>query len=351
MLTGGASRENNDFPGFGIALSLADCLCETTNLLNCCQLILWVLMTPETLEGLRNMKNNNQTIPVIFGEVLFDCFPDGNAVLGGAPFNVAWHLQAFGLSPLFISGIGDDKLGKKVKSAMQNWKMNTSGLQLDRKHPTGSVAVEFDNGEPQYTIVEHRAYDYIDAALLPLLAKNSLLYHGSLALRNQTSREALSKLKAQHTGSIFMDVNLRDPWWQKEFVLNLADEADWVKLNEDELSQLGCGEGDIESQARQFIDRHKLKGLVITLGEEGAIALTENGSFAQVKPAQTLEVVDTVGAGDAFTSVLILGLSHRWSLDQTMSRAQDFASLMVGQQGATVHDPNFYQAKIIEWCL
>jgi len=297
------------------------------------------------------MKDNNHAVPVIFGEVLFDCFPDGNSVLGGAPFNVAWHLQAFALSPLLISAIGEDELGKKVNSAMQSRKMNTSGLQLDPKHPTGSVDIVFDQGEPQYTMVEHRAYDYIDEALLPLLAENSLLYHGSLALRNQTSRQALAKLKAQHSGSIFMDVNLRDPWWQKEFVLNLADDADWVKLNEDELSQLGCAAGDIESQAGQFIDRHKLQGLVITLGAKGAIALTENGSFAQVKPAQTLEVVDTVGAGDAFTSVLILGLLLQWPLEQTMTRAQDFASLMVGQQGATVHQQNFYQTKINDWCL
>ncbi len=297
------------------------------------------------------MKNNNRAVPLVFGEVLFDCFPDGNSVLGGAPFNVAWHLQAFGLSPLLISAIGDDELGKKVSSAVQNWKMDTSGLQLDPNHPTCSVDIVFDQGEPQYTIVEHRAYDYIDTALLPLLAENSLLYHGSLALRNQTSRQALAKLKAQHSGSIFMDVNLRDPWWKKEFVLNLADDADWVKLNEDELSLLGCAAGDIESQAGQFIDRHKLQGLVITLGAKGAIALTENGSFAQVKPAQTLEVVDTVGAGDAFTSVLILGLLLQWPLEQTMSRAQDFASLMVGQQGATVHQQNFYQTKINDWCL
>ena len=297
------------------------------------------------------MNENNYAVPVIFGEVLFDCFPDGNSVLGGAPFNVAWHLQAFGLSPLLISSIGDDGLGKKVSSAMRDWNMNTMGLQLDPKHPTGSVAVEFDQGEPHYAIVEHRAYDYIDAALLPLMVESSVLYHGSLALRNQTSRDALSNLKAQHSGSVFMDVNLRDPWWQKEFVLNLADDADWVKLNEDELIQLGCGTGDTESQASQFIDRHKLKGLVITLGEKGAIALTANGSLAQVTPSQTLEVVDTVGAGDAFTSVLILGLSREWPLDQAMSRAQDFASLMVGQQGATVHDPDFYQAKISDWCL
>ena len=239
------------------------------------------------------------TVPVIFGEVLFDCFPDGNSVLGGAPFNVAWHLNAFGLSPLFVSSVGEDALGEKVKSAMLDWNMDTTGLQIDPEHPTGSVDIKFENGEPQYSIVEHRAYDYIDSALLPSLSESSVLYHGSLALRNQKSREALSRLKQHNTGSIFMDVNLRDPWWQKESVLNLVDQADWVKLNEDELTSLGNGTGDIHSQAHEFIDAHHLKGLVVTLGAKGAIALTGDAGSIEVRPSQKLEVVDTVGAGDA----------------------------------------------------
>lgn len=297
------------------------------------------------------MNSDNFAVPVIFGEVLFDCFPDGNSVLGGAPFNVAWHLQAFGLSPLMISAIGDDELGNKVKSAMHDWNMDTTGLQLDSQHPTGSVDIHFDNGEPQYTIVEHRAYDYIDAELIPSVAENSIFYHGSLALRNQTSRHALSKIKQDFTGTIFLDVNLRDPWWQKAAVLKLADDADWVKLNEDELSLLGCGAGDIQSQSQAFIDTHRLKGLIVTLGSKGAMALTDSGEFAQVRPSQALQVVDTVGAGDAFTSVLILGLCRQWPLDVTMQRAQEFASLMVARQGATVHDHKFYQAKIVDWDL
>jgi len=278
-------------------------------------------------------------------------FPDGNSVLGGAPFNVAWHLQAFGLSPLMISAIGDDELGIKVKSAMLDWNMDTTGLQLDLQHPTGSVDIKFDNGEPQYTIVEHRAYDYIDADSLPSMVDNGILYHGSLALRNQTSREALSTLKHQHSNTVFMDVNLRDPWWQKNRVLELADDADWVKLNEDELLQLGSGTGDYQAQAREFLNTHALKGLVVTLGSKGAIALTDKGDYAEVAPSQTLEVVDTVGAGDAFTSVLVLGITHAWPLEQTMQRAQSFASLMVAQQGATVHDQDFYRTMIADWCL
>ena len=297
------------------------------------------------------MSVSKRAVPVIFGEVLFDCFPDGNSVLGGAPFNVAWHLQAFGLSPLVISSIGDDKLGTMVTTAMRDWGMNNAGLQHDPVHPTGSVDIVFNNGEPQYTIVEHRAYDYIDASMLPPLPDNCLLYHGSLALRNHASRQALSKLKAENTGTVFMDVNLRDPWWQKAFVLDLADDADWVKLNEDELARLGSGTGTIESQAGEFMQAHKLTGLVVTLGASGAMALTDDGGFAQAAPSRTLEVVDTVGAGDAFTSVLILGITQQWPLHETMQRAQHFASLMVGQQGATVHDHVFYRPVIADWGL
>ena len=304
---------------------------------------------------------NNPVVPVIFGEVLFDSFPDGNSVLGGAPFNVAWHLQAFDQSPLMVSSVGDDALGKKVKSTMQSWKMNTSGLQHDLAHSTGSVDIRFEQGEPHYTIVEHRAYDYISTALLPALPENSLLYHGSLALRNQTSRETLAKLKDLHTGLVFMDVNLRDPWWQKVFVLEMVAEADWVKLNEDELLQLGRSNfghsaGDIRSAdikflAADFIRTYNLTALIVTLGAKGAMVLTDKDDYVRVAPSQMIQVVDTVGAGDAFTSVLILGILLHWPIDLTMQYAQDFASLMVTQQGATVFDHGLYRTKMADWGL
>jgi fructokinase len=84
----------------------------------------------------------------IFGEVLFDHFPDGTRVLGGAPFNVAWHLQAFGQSPLLISRVGSDPEGTQVRAAMRDWSLSSSGLQTDTVHPTGKVTVAFQDGEP-----------------------------------------------------------------------------------------------------------------------------------------------------------------------------------------------------------
>ena len=99
----------------------------------------------------------------IFGEVLFDHFPDGKHVLGGAPFNVAWHLQAFGQAPYFISRIGDDAEGETVRNAMRDWGMNTEGLQIDKHLPTGRVDIEFVDNEPHYDIVHPCAYDAIES--------------------------------------------------------------------------------------------------------------------------------------------------------------------------------------------
>ena len=123
----------------------------------------------------------------IFGEVLFDCFPDGREVLGGAPFNVAWHLQAFGQSPLFVSSVGDDEEGRHIREAMSSWGMRLEGLQFDPEHPTGRVTVTLEGGEPSYDIVADTAYDFIDPNALPS-GEPGLIYHGSLALRSRGSK-------------------------------------------------------------------------------------------------------------------------------------------------------------------
>ncbi|RMD52324.1 MAG: carbohydrate kinase, partial [Nitrospirae bacterium] len=119
--------------------------------------------------------------PVIFGEVLFDVFPDGTSVLGGAPFNVAWHLEGFGFHPLFISRVGRDREGEKVVSAMEAWHMDTSGLQFDPKHPTGIVKVSIKDGHPEFSILPERAYDYIEpknALKVIDLIHPSIVYYG-----------------------------------------------------------------------------------------------------------------------------------------------------------------------------
>lgn len=288
----------------------------------------------------------------IFGEVLFDVFPDGQQVLGGAPFNVAWHAQAFGLSPCFISRVGNDAAGEQVIAAMHNWGMRLDGMQQDPVHPTGRVQVSLaaDN-EPVYEIVPDCAYDFVDAAALPGVGGCELFYHGTLALRNGVSRRAVRCLKLQDNGGTFVDVNLRLPWWDTGTVHADLDGVRWTKLNSHELGLLVPEEDTLEKRIEQFMRRFAPELLIVTLGDAGALGVTRAGETARVRPDRQQSVVDTVGAGDAFTSVVLLGLLRGWQLPLTLQRAQSFASAIVGVRGATVSDMAFYRPCIENWGL
>jgi fructokinase len=285
--------------------------------------------------------------PCVFGEVLFDHFPDGRRVLGGAPFNVAWHLQAFGERPYFVSRLGLDPDGHAIRSAMRDWGMDTSGLQTDAHLPTGSVRVHIENGEPSYDIVHPAAWDAIEpSAAIPELA---VLYHGSLALRDAANRQAWRQLRDHNPALVFVDVNLRAPWWDRRQLLEDLRGSDWVKLNRHEVDLLLPGSGSALSRAEEFLHGYALRGLVISNGERGADVLTANGEHLESSPPRGIVVADTVGAGDGLAAVMVLGLLHNWPLEVCLERAQFFASTIVSRRGATVSDLDFYAPCIREW--
>ncbi|CAK8715847.1 hypothetical protein KKHLCK_04965 [Candidatus Electrothrix laxa] len=285
----------------------------------------------------------------IFGEVLFDTFPDGTAVLGGAPFNVAWNLTAFQAAPRIISAVGNDAPGQVIQKRMHGWQMNCEHLAVVPEYPTGKVTIHLNDGEPSYTIEENQAYDNIPLSSLPEHT-DGFLYFGSLALRTAHNLDLLAELKKRHQGKIFIDINLRPPFWDKDSILSLVQDAHWLKLNEAELTLIAKAKGaDMESQARQLKADYDLDGIVVTCGSRGAFALGPDDNAIQVKPTQAQEVQDTVGAGDAFTSVLLLGLIRSWPLQKNLQRAQQFASGVVGIQGAVSPDSKFYQQHLQSW--
>jgi fructokinase len=290
----------------------------------------------------------------IFGEVLFDCFPDGTEVLGGAPFNVAWHLRGFGLSPFFISRVGTDSRGEAIRASMQSWGLESSCLQIDPSHPTGQVRVTIEHDEPQYDIVPESAYDFIQPPDVQKLPATGLLYHGSLALRHSASATALAALKARHRGRIFLDVNLRSPWWSPESVLPLVTDADHVKLNAAELALLATDgpvqedDASLAASMHRFAERHLLESLILTRGAQGAL-FWSGGEIVPVRPAAPIHVVDTVGAGDGFAAAFLLGLSQQWPLLKSLAHARDFAAALVSRRGATIDDVSVYNEFLQTW--
>lgn len=287
--------------------------------------------------------------PLIFGEVLVDRFPDGREVLGGAPFNVAWNLRGLGFDPLLISAVGDDEMGRRVLAAMESWGLDRGGMQIHSARGTGIVDVGLEGGEPTFDIVAERAWDEVSGEDLPPLPEIALLYHGTLALRQETSRNALRVLLRRVRAPILIDVNLRAPWWDPEQVLEWLSTADLVKMNESELAALVPGGDGLESRAMELIERYRPDLLCVTRGAAGAVAYTAEGATGVGPPKNSGPVCDTVGAGDAFAAVLVAGRLGGWPLESILSRAQALASEVVGLRGATTEDPDFYRRVREKW--
>lgn len=293
--------------------------------------------------------------PVIVGEVLFDRFPEGLQVLGGAPFNVAWHLQGFGLAPLLISRVGDDEAGRKVVEAIVSWGMDSTGVEIDPTYPTGAVDVRLSGEEHTFDILPDQAYDQISQQQLGGATDRSvgLLYQGTLIMRTSSTRDLLTQFHQRADAPLFVDLNLREPWWRKRDLMRLMKRARWAKVNETELEivalQFNCSGEDLEESARNVQRKVGVELLIVTLGKKGARAFPSRGKAVSVVPEEIGNVADTVGAGDAFAAVSILGVLQTWPIDVIMERAQAFASLIVQQRGAIISDRDVYSQVSQGW--
>ena len=293
--------------------------------------------------------------PLIFGEALHDHFPDGSKVLGGAPFNVAWHLQGFKASPLMVTAVGADPDGAAIVKRMAGWGMTTSGVQIHPTRPTGRVTATLKDGEPRYEIEAGQAYDAISQENLPPpqeLGQVHLLYHGSLGIREETSRETLEYLRSTIHVPTVLDVNLRDPWWSREVLNGYLQGTECVKMNREEAEILTGRQIENEEQllsgAQSLRSSFEIGMLVVTLGTDGALAISAEGVHRQEAP-QLSDMVDPVGAGDAFSAVLALGIQEGWALEATLQRATDFASEVCRVRGATLEDPDLYARYARRW--
>ena len=178
---------------------------------------------------------------LLFGELLIDRFPDGD-VFGGAPFNVARHLCAFGCAPTLVTRIGLDKTGARALQILESSGLATHGVQLDSVYPTGTVAVRFSSsGVHRFDILPNQAYDHIHprlARIAAIAAQPALVYFGTLAQRADSHRALRHMLRAA-SGQRFFDVNLRPPWLHVPRMHWSLKQADILKANEEELELMG----------------------------------------------------------------------------------------------------------------
>ncbi len=253
-----------------------------------------------------------------------------------------------------ISRVGRDSDGDGVRAAMDAWGLDTSALQQDEKRPTGRVAVAIDaRGDARFEIRAEQAYDSIDPG--PLIERfpdppGGVLYHGTLAMREPAAVAALRAFEKAWSLPRFVDVNLRPPWDERTHVLGLLEGAAWIKLNEAEFEILdSAASGRLATRAERWRRRLGAARVLVTRGERGAL-LVGDGSPVEVEaPKPVAPLVDTVGAGDAFSAVALTGALCGWPAELTLSRASEFASSVCTMRGATAPDPALYERMLTSW--
>ena len=313
--------------------------------------------------------NQRPVVTVVFGEALVDDFVTEQMV-GGAPFNVARNLAAFMAPQLMVTRIGSDQNGAVVRAEFERFAMLESGLQIDRMEETGRVLVERSPGGHRFVILPEQAYDFIDPhqALAALAGVTpAAIYFGTLAQRGQRSHDTLYRLLGAidadgETGATrFLDLNLRDGQADRDCVTESLQAADIVKVNEEELQALFSWffqidpATSLESEAvraacRALLDMFSLEALIVTLGHRGSVYFGADGALIVNRdtPAPPF-VIDTVGAGDAFCVIFLLGRARGWPLELTLARANEFAGAICAISGAVPGDIGFYDKWVTRW--
>ena len=279
------------------------------------------------------------------GELLWDMLPEGKE-MGGAPANFAYHACSLGGEGAVVSSIGADDYGRQILDRLGALSLSREYISIDRTHPTGTVEVTVDaRGKPSYIIRENVAWDFIPNTpqLMELAKKADAVCFGTLAQRSAVSRatiQAFLKRTPQKALRIF-DINLRQSFYSKELIESSLDLANVLKLNDEELAVIASLlslSGDESTLLAEIAGKHRLYMVALTRGDKGSI-LYSDGQIS-IHPGYKVEVVDTVGAGDAFTASLALSVLSGQDLDAINDHANRVAAFVCSKHGATPQLPD-----------
>ena len=284
----------------------------------------------------------NQTVQMIgLGELLWDCFPHGR-LPGGAPANVAFHAQQLGLTAAVATRVGVEELGDELCHFLRSRGLSTQLVQRDPKHHTGTVTIwptsKISTG---YTFLENSAWDFLEPEqeLIEAVRSASAVCFGTLGQRRPVSRSTILHCLRSTSNEclVVYDVNLRPPFFARDWILKSIALSDIVKLNDEEVKVLSKlfefnSDDEVRFAKRLLDDNAGLRLVCITRGSRGCLAVTCDEVIEL--PGIPVEVADTVGAGDAFTAAIIFGHLQKWPLEASLTLANQFGALVASRIGA-----------------
>ena len=295
------------------------------------------------------MVNSMKKITSI-GEILFDLYGSREKP-GGAPFNFIYHIIKLTGQGTFVSRVGADERGERMRNILKEKNISDRFLQIDKTHKTGIARTNLsDDKVPDFVIEENCAYDFINKTddLSKLIQQETdCLYFGTLAQRSEVSRNTLQSL-FNKTTKYFCDLNIRQKFYSKDIIEKSINVANVLKLNEDELKLVNNlilkNSYDLENTAKEILNKFSLDLLCVTRGSKGSLLFKGNeDNYVKIKNEN---VIDTVGAGDAYASVLCLGYLKGFSIKKINWIASQFANEIVKVEGALPTDDSIYDTFI-----
>lgn len=275
-------------------------------------------------------------IIVGIGEILWDMLPSGKA-LGGAPANFAYHASRLGEEGWAVSAIGDDPLGAEIMSIVGSKGLEHLISVVDK--PTGTVQVTLDAaGVPSYKIMEGVAWDNIPMTeeMKALAARTDAVCFGSLVQRANSRASVLSFLESVPADALkVFDINLRQHYYSKEIIEKSLNISDVLKINDEEIrivaEMFSLGDDDVVA-CRALALSFNLKFVILTKGADGSVLITADELIHQ--SVGQVDVVDTVGAGDAFTAAFVVSYLRGDTLAQAQCKASEIAGYVCAHKGA-----------------
>lgn len=266
-----------------------------------------------------------------FGEILWDVYPD-KKYIGGAPFNFAAHLAKHKQKVYMLSALGADALGKEAAKMLDENGVSAEFVSVSQSKQTGKCLVTLDeNSVPAYNLLQDVAYDYINCENVP--DDFDILYFGTLSLRSEYNFTSLDKLLKKNTfKEIFVDVNIRPPYYSEKTVRFAMEKATILKISLEELPAVSQAikkeEKDcFEQFAKEISSEYRnLKIIIVTLGAKGAFALDcKSGKYYNCA-GKKVKVASTVGAGDSFCAAFL----HQYVIGNDIQLCLEYAAAVAG---------------------
>jgi fructokinase len=271
------------------------------------------------------------------GEILWDLLPDGK-MLGGAPINFAYHASQLGAVGVAISSVGKDELGREIlKSVDTKGVVNCISVN---KYPTGTVGVILKDGIADYTIYENVAWDFIELSKVStiMLQQADAICFGTLAQRNIVSHDAIMtalKLVPEKCLKVY-DINLRQKYYNADLISKSLISSNVFKINDDEIElfkHLFKMDGNEVELSQKIMKTYSIEYLALTKGDKGSYLFWKDDiSFM---PTPVVDVEDTIGAGDSFTSALVMGILNNLPIKEIHRKAVEISAFVCTQKGAT----------------